>query len=298
LEATPAPQGVVLPRDLTLYTMPIGCPMRRLLYATIAVLSLSAEASAQRWEASRHGPSVSAGIVAIRTVSDDVNTTLSAIACRSGRASLVLAQFGGDDRAGPTNLRIGDQAFMVVFANDPAMARALGGGDVRASSAPLTRDALMALRTARSIRFPDVQRPLPLTGLAQRWSAIEQACGTTLASSPGGSQVQPSPAPTATAGGFEGSYRGQLGPQSLVIRRRAAGGFDVDIDASIPGCGATVRVIATEQGGVLRSQRAGSEACRITFTRTSTGISTRDEGCSMFHGARCSFTAEYVRQRP
>lgn len=165
--------------------------MRRFVISGLSLLAFSTDALAQNWEPARRSDATNAGIVAWRVVSDDANTTVTAVACQGGRASLVLAGTGGDPPTGAITIRIGDQSFALTFVENPALGRQ-GLQGLPTVSGAASREVLLAMRQGSGLRLPGVQRPISLAGFGRQWPAIERACAATLASAAGASSGQPS----------------------------------------------------------------------------------------------------------
>jgi hypothetical protein len=89
-------------------------------------------------------------------------------------------------------------------------------------------------------------------------------------------------------------------PQSLTIKKRPGGRFDVDAEAGQPGCSSyldTVSGVAT--GDTLTAEGVqDGQKCTLTLRRTKKGVNVEEgEGCSYFHGAACEFSGAYRKAR-
>lgn len=113
------------------------------------------------------------GIFAARVVDDEVNTVMDAFACRNGIIHLVQSGTGGEPPEGPTQIFVGGRTLTVNFQQDRAIVQGTG---LPSSTAPLSTDAIGALKAAQSFRYGLRSSPIPLGGAKKLWAQLENKC--------------------------------------------------------------------------------------------------------------------------
>ena len=98
-----------------------------------------------------------------------------------------------------------------------------------------------------------------------------------------------------------GNYASRHGPYSLSakISPNAGGTFKVKVEVASqrPSCMGEVETTAEMKGSELVTQPAEKgDECRLTISKSGTGITLKEDKCSTWHGAACEFSGSLKRR--
>ena len=96
----------------------------------------------------------------------------------------------------------------------------------------------------------------------------------------------------AAAADFAGKYASHRGgySQEADITAAADGTYKVGVYVGIEGCSGAFEGVGKIEGATLVAHlNEKDDACRLTISRTATGITIDEDGCFAWHGPSCSF---------
>lgn len=104
----------------------------------------------------------------------------------------------------------------------------------------------------------------------------------------------------AVAADFAGKYASHRGgySQEADITAAAAGTYKVGVYVGIEGCSGAFEGVGRIEGATLVAHLTEKDdACRLTISRTSTGITITEDKCGAWHGASCDFNGTLRKHR-
>src|SRR6185437_7872623 len=96
----------------------------------------------------------------------------------------------------------------------------------------------------------------------------------------------------AVAADFAGKYATHRGgySQEADIKAAADGSYEVGVYVGIEGCSGAFEGVGRIEGARLFAHLTEKDdACRLTISRTATGIKIDEDGCTAWHGPSCDF---------
>ena len=100
------------------------------------------------------------------------------------------------------------------------------------------------------------------------------------------------PLTAANAADFAGKFTSADGGyrQEADITAAAGGTYEVDVYVGTEGCSGAFEGVGQIEGAKLVAHLTEpGDACRLTMSRTATGIKIDEDGCFAWHGPSCSF---------
>lgn len=104
----------------------------------------------------------------------------------------------------------------------------------------------------------------------------------------------------ANAADFTGKYTSARGgySQEADITAAADGTYKVGVYAGIEGCSGAFEGVGHIEGAKLVAHlNEKDDACRLTISRTATGITITEDKCGAWHGASCDFNGTLRKHR-